>query len=130
MLLALVSCSKNQGNQIKNIIIGTHSNNELKIQIDVTTNDNVQVFAEYWSDKDGIKNKISSPVSKTGLSHSLVLCNIIPETNYSFQLVTIQNKEKDTSKVYTFKSRALPEWLQKQTDSTATEKKKESKQTK
>lgn len=113
-LLAFVSCSKNQGNTITNIIIGTHSNNELKIQIDVTTNDDVQVFAEYWSDKEGIKNKITSPVSKTGLSHSLVLCNIVPETNYSYQLVTIQNKEKVTSKVYTFKSRKLPEWLQKQ----------------
>jgi len=113
-LLALVSCSKNQGNVITNIIIGTHSNNELKIQIDVITNEEVQVYAEYWSDKDGIKNKITSPVSKTGLSHSLVLCNIIPETNYSYQLVTVQNKEKVTSKVYTFKSRKLPEWLQKQ----------------
>ncbi|WP_428231563.1 aryl-sulfate sulfotransferase [Flavobacterium sp.] len=113
-LLAFVSCSKNQDNTITNIIIGTHSNNELKIQIDVTTNEEVQVYAEYWSDKDGIKNKITSPVSKTGHSHSLVLCNIIPETSYSYQLVTVQNKEKVTSKVYTFKSRQLPEWLQKQ----------------
>ena len=113
-LLALASCSKNQGNVITNINIGTHSNNELKIQIDVTTNDNVQVYAEYWSDKNGVKNKISSPISKNGLSHSLVLCNIIPETNYSFQLITIQDKAKDSSKVYTFKSRKLPEWLQKQ----------------
>ncbi|MDA6071290.1 aryl-sulfate sulfotransferase [Flavobacterium sp. AC] len=114
VLLAFVSCSKNQGNLIKNITIGTHSNNELKIQIDVTTNDNVQVFAEYWSDQEGIKNKITSPVSKTGLFHSLVLCNIRPETNYSYQLITIENQEKNTSKVYTFKSRKLPEWLQKQ----------------
>ena len=113
-LLTIVSCSKNQGNQIKNIIIGIHGNNELKIQIDVTTNDDVQVFAEYWSDKNGQKNKITTPISKKGLTHSLVLINITPETNYSYQLVTVQGQEKKTSKVYTFKSRTLPEWLQKQ----------------
>jgi len=113
-LLALASCSQNQGNVITNINIGTHSNNELKIQIDVTTKDDAQVYAEYWSDKKGIKNKIKSPISKNGLKHSLVLCSITPETNYSFQLVTVQGENTNTSKVYTFKSRKLPEWLQKQ----------------
>jgi len=112
-LLALASCSKNQA-RITNINIGTHSNNELKIQIDVTTSDDAQVYAEYWSEKKGIKSKISSPISKTGLSHSLVLCNITPETNYNFQLVTIKGQQKDSSKIYNFKSRSLPEWLQKQ----------------
>ncbi|WP_431244750.1 aryl-sulfate sulfotransferase [Flavobacterium sp. P21] len=114
VLLVLASCSKNQGNGITNINIGTHSNNELKIQIDVTTKDDVQVYAEYWSDKKGNKDKMTSPISKPGFEHSLVLCNIIPETNYSYQLFTIQNGEKKPSKVYTFKSRKLPEWLQKQ----------------
>ncbi|QLC65468.1 aryl-sulfate sulfotransferase [Flavobacterium sp. LPB0248] len=112
VLLALASCSNNQ--IISNINIGTHGNNELKIQIDVTTNDQAQVNAEYWSDKKGIEHKITSPISNSGLKHSLVLCNITPETNYSFQLVTVQGDNKQTSKVYTFKSRKLPEWLQKQ----------------
>lgn len=111
-LLALVSCSKNQ--DIVNINIGTHGNNELKIQIDVTTNDNVQVYAEYWSDQKGTQSKITTPISKSGLKHILVLCNITPETNYSYQLVTVADGEKKPSKVYTFKSRKLPEWLQKQ----------------
>lgn len=112
VLLALGSCSNNQ--IISNINIGTHGNNELKIQIDVTTNDQAQVYAKYWSDKKGTQSKITSPISKSGLKHSLVLCNITPETNYSFQLTTVQNGNKQTSKVYTFKSRKLPEWLQKQ----------------
>ncbi|MBF7090250.1 aryl-sulfate sulfotransferase [Flavobacterium sp. ALJ2] len=114
VLLAMASCAKNQGDVIKNITIGTHGNNELKIQIDVTTSDDVRVFAEYWSDKNGIKNKTTSPISKTGLAHTLVLCNIASETNYSYQLVTIQGETKNTSKVYNFKSRKLPEWLQNQ----------------
>lgn len=113
VFLALAGCSKKQV-RITNINIGTHGNNELKIQLDVTTNENAQVYAAYWADKNGTKNKITSPISKTGLSHSLVLCNITPETNYSFQLITINGKEKDSSKVYTFKSRKLPEWLQNQ----------------
>ena len=112
VLLALASCSNNQ--IISNINIGTHGNNELKIQIDVTTNDQAQIYAEYWSDKKGNQSKITSPISKSGLKHSLVLCNITPETNYSFQLITVQNGNKQTSKIYTFKSRKLPEWLQKQ----------------
>ncbi|PBI88494.1 Arylsulfotransferase (ASST) [Flavobacterium sp. ACN2] len=112
VLLALASCSNNQ--IISNVNIGTHGNNELKIQIDVTTNDQAQIYAEYWSDKKGNQSKITSPISKSGLKHSLVLCNITPETNYSFQLITVQNGNKQTSKVYTFKSRKLPEWLQKQ----------------
>ncbi|UPZ13734.1 aryl-sulfate sulfotransferase [Flavobacterium humidisoli] len=112
VLLALASCSNNQ--IISNINIGTHGNNELKIQIDVTTNDQAQVYAEYWSDKKGTQSKITSPISNSGLKHSLVLCNITPETSYSFQLITVQDGIKQTSKVYTFKSRKLPEWLQKQ----------------
>lgn len=112
VLLALASCSNNQ--IISNINIGTHGNNELKIQIDVTTNDQAQVYAEYWSDKKGTQSKITSPISKSGLKHSLILCNITPEINYSFQLITVQGGNKQTSKVYTFKSRKLPEWLQKQ----------------
>ncbi|GAA6770628.1 hypothetical protein [Flavobacterium sp. CGRL2] len=91
-LLALASCSKNQ--DIVNINIGTHGNNELKIQIDVTTNDNVQVYAEYWSDQKGTQSKITTPISKSGLKHTLVLCNITPETNYSYQLVTVADGEK------------------------------------
>ncbi|RED26402.1 arylsulfotransferase ASST [Flavobacterium cutihirudinis] len=114
VLLVFASCSKNQSNDIVNINIGTHSNNELKIQIDVTTHDNAEVFVEYWSDKKGIQSKLASPVSKSGLKHSLVLCNISPETNYSFQVVTSKDGDKKSSKVYTFKSRKLPEWLQKQ----------------
>lgn len=113
VFLALAGCSKKQV-RITNINIGTHGNNELKIQLDVTTNENAQVYAAYWADKNGTKNKITSPISKTGLSHSLVLCNITSETNYSFQLITVNGKEKDSSKVYTFKSRKLPEWLQNQ----------------
>ena len=110
VIFALASCSNNQGNRITNINIGTHGNNELKIQIDVTTSDQLQVYAEYWTDK--IKNKISTPISKNGINHSLVLCNILPETTYNYQLVTVDGQEKKTSKVYTFKSRKLPEWLQ------------------
>lgn len=112
--VVLVSCTKNEGNIITAIKIGTHGNNELKIQIDITTSTDAKVFAEYWPDTIGSKGKISSPISKNGLSHSLVLCNISPETNYTFQLITIQDNVKKTSKTYTFQSRKLPVWLQKQ----------------
>jgi arylsulfate sulfotransferase len=113
-IVLLVSCTKKDGNIITAINIGTHSNNELKIQIDVTTSADAKVFVEYWPDKVGSKGKISTPVSKKGVAHSLVLCTITPETDYSFQITTIQDDIKKTSKTYTFHSRKLPEWLQKQ----------------
>jgi arylsulfate sulfotransferase len=113
-VVVLVSCTKNEGNIISAIHIGTHSNNELKIQIDVTTSTDATVYAEYWPDAIGSKGKITSPISKNGVDHSLVLYNISPETKYTFQLITTQGAVKKTSKTYAFQSRKLPEWLQKQ----------------
>lgn len=110
----LCSCTKKDGNIITAINIGTHSNNELKIQIDVTTSTDAKVLVEYWPNKVGSKGKISTPVSKMGLSHSLVLSTITPETDYTFQITTIQDDVKKISKTYDFHSRKLPEWLQKQ----------------
>jgi len=120
ILLLCIGCSNNAANIIEEIKIGTHNNNELKIQIDVTTTAAAQVFAEYWPDSLGIKEKMVSRISKTGLVHSLVLTNIIPETNYAYQLTTIRDGVKTVSKTYTFRSRKLPEWLQDQFKYTCT----------
>ena len=114
LLVLSVGCKNSGSNIIKEIKIGEHNNNILKIEIDVTTNARAAVFVEYWRDSIGIKEKILSPVSATGLSHVLVLTNIIPQTNYSFDIVTVQDGDTTTSKLYTFTSRALPIWLQDQ----------------
>ncbi len=114
------SCSSNNSNIIAAINVGTHNNNELKIQIDVTTVKAAAVYAEYWPDSAGVKEKMLTPVSKTGTVHSLVLTNIIPETNYSYQLITVKNNVKAVSKIYSFRSRKLPEWLQEQFKYTCT----------
>lgn len=105
-------CSNKENSGIKEINIGLSNNNELKIKIDVTTNAPAKVYVEYWQDSLGVNNKYSSLISKTGLQHQVLLCNIIPETNYSFNVVTIKDGTKTISKNYTFKSRALPLWLQ------------------
>jgi outer membrane protein assembly factor BamB len=117
-LLLLMACSNKQGNCIENINVGTHSNNELKIQIDVTTSTDAKVYVEYWQDSIGSKDKMTSLISADGKKHSLVLCSISPDTKYSYQVVTVQDEVKNKSKVYTFKSRKLPEWLQKQFQAT------------
>jgi outer membrane protein assembly factor BamB len=113
-ILLLFSCSNKGKSIIEKINIGIHDNNELKIQIDVNTNTEAKVFVEYWPDKIGISGKIASPISKIGLLHSLVLYNITPETNYTFQVVTVIKNTNNISKLYNFQSRKLPEWLQKQ----------------
>jgi outer membrane protein assembly factor BamB len=114
LLLLLMGCSKNQSNCITNINVGIHSNNELKIQIDVTTSTDAKVYVEYWQDTIGNNFRMSSLRTANGKKHSLVLCSISPKTKYNYQVVTIQDDTKNTSKVYSFQSRQLPEWLQKQ----------------
>ncbi|MEP7376946.1 MAG: aryl-sulfate sulfotransferase [Chitinophagaceae bacterium] len=113
-MIFFAGCAGNSENIVKEIKVGLHHNNELKIQIDVETNSEAEVFAEYWPDSSGTGGKMSSPVSKKGLSHSLVLGNIIPKTNYTYHIVTIQNGKENPGKTYTFQSRGLPPWLQEQ----------------
>ena len=107
------SCIDTSGNVIKDIHIGLHNNNELRVQLDITTVKEAEVYAEYWPDT--AKNeKLTSLISKKGLDHSLVLTNILADTKYNFQLHTISNGKKLQSKVYNFQSEKLPPWLQDQ----------------
>jgi len=114
IVLLCAGCNNTRNNIIKEIRVGTHNNNELKIQIDVTTTSEAQVFAEYWQDSSNTSRIITSPTSKMGVAHSLVLTDIIPETNYSYKLNTISDGIRTVSKIYSFRSRKLPEWLQEQ----------------
>jgi arylsulfate sulfotransferase len=108
------SCLDNGRRDIKEIRIGLHNNNQLKIQVDVLTDAAVDAYAEYWPEKDGINEKMQSNVSKNGVSHSLILCNLIPKTNYQYHIITIKNGVKSVSKTYSFQSHDLPMWLQEQ----------------
>jgi hypothetical protein len=112
--VVFIHCSGTRQNIISEINIGTHNNNELKIEIDVTTTADAKVFIEYWPDSIGVKGKMQSPVSDSGLNHSIVICNILPQTKYSFQIVSEANKTTATSSIYTFQSRPLPEWMRDQ----------------
>ncbi|MEO9020643.1 MAG: aryl-sulfate sulfotransferase [Ginsengibacter sp.] len=109
-----IGCHYKDGNIIKEVHIGLHNNNELKIQLDVSTIKKADLYAEYWA--DSIKKDIfkAADILNNGLSHRIVMCDIIPETNYSYRLITNQNGKIDTSKTYTFKSVALPIWLTEQ----------------
>ena len=104
----------NNVNIIKEIRVGLHNNNELKIQIDVLTTSAADAYAEYWPEKGDSTKKMQSTVVKNVTVHSLVLCNISPKTSYSYHIVTLQNGVKRVSNTYNFKSRDLPMWLQEQ----------------
>ncbi|MGZ3766280.1 MAG: aryl-sulfate sulfotransferase [Mucilaginibacter sp.] len=105
-------CVNTGGNIVEQIKVGLHNNNELKIQIDVLTVTEADVYVEYWPDSSS--TKYVSTVSKNATSHSLVLCNIIPKTNYSYHIITVNDGVKKVTKTYTFKSHELPIWLQEQ----------------
>ncbi len=117
IIIFSVACSNNK--VIEEINISTHNNNELKIQIDVLSKTESQVYIEYWC--DSLNEKYVSLTSKKGLAHKLVLCNIIPQANYSFKVISLIDGDKIESKKYTFKSRALPVWLQDQFKYTCTD---------
>lgn len=116
LLMAAVyaGCTNKGGSIIQEIRVGLHHNNELQIQLDVLTTAAATAYAEYWPDSAGEKGKLVSPVSTEGLSHSLVLGNIIPKAHYTYHVITVQGDVKRTSKPYNFQSRALPIWLQDQ----------------
>jgi len=110
---AVLSGCSGGGGMIREIGIGLHANNELKIEVDVTTNADARVFAEYWPDSNSGRKYVSS-VSAGGRYHPLVLGNILPQTGYSFRVITERDGVRNESKIYPFKSRALPMWLQDQ----------------
>ncbi len=101
-------------NIIKEINVGLHHNNELKIQIDVATTTNADVYVEYWQNKKGDSTKYVSTISKNKIAHTLVLCNMLPQTSYSYHIIVAKDGAKQVSKTYTFQSQKLPLWLQEQ----------------
>jgi len=118
LLACLAGCTGRESNIVKEIKIGLHHNNQLQVQIDVLTNEKTEVYAEYWADSSAEK-KMRSTISSKRLSHSLVLLNIIPNTKYSFHLVSREDNVETKSKDYNFQSGDLRLWLQDQFKATA-----------
>jgi len=127
ILLGCAGCGNNGWNVVKEVHIGLHNNNELKIRMDVLTTVPADVYVEYWpdsgraggSDPDGGRtgdggDVFKSLTSKNSQSHSLLLCNIAPATNYAYRIVTDHDGVRNISKTYTFRSHELPMWLREQ----------------
>lgn len=114
VILMVTGCSGHSGNRVEEIRIGLHNHNELKIQIDAKTEEPVDGYVRYWPDSVGRKGALESSLSGNGLSHSWVLCNILPATHYSYEIVTIKNGIETTGKTYPFLTSELPMWLKEQ----------------
>lgn len=102
------------GMNIREIRVGVHNNNELKIQIGVITTQPGDVYVEYWKQKGPDTGKLLSTVSYHATKHTLVLCNVIAQTDYAYHIVTVQNGRRAISKTYKFKTNPLPMFLQEQ----------------
>jgi hypothetical protein len=107
----LAGCSDN-GIYIEKMNVGEHNNNELIIQIDLVTSRPADVYAEYWKADGRDTGKFRSTVSHHAEKHSLILCNIIGQTNYDYRIIIEKNGVKRIGETYTFKSNPLPEFLQ------------------
>ena len=70
----------------------------------------VKSFVEYW--QTGKKNKIfRSDTSSFSKDHRIVLWGLKPECDYSYRIVTTDNKSFSESEVASFKTSYLPVWL-------------------
>lgn len=98
---------------VTEIRVGLHDNNVLKIELNVTTSSPVTAYAEYWADSAGEGTLMRSPVAGQATEHRLVLCNILPSTDYSYRIVTGSGAGSH-GKVFHFRSQDLPFWLKEQ----------------
>ena len=127
VILLVAGCTDHSGNIVEEIHIGLHNHNELKMQVDATTRDSVSAYVRYWPDSaaggaaaKGIgtngaaDDTVESDLSPKGLTHSWVLCNILPSTHYSYQVVTVKDGARSFTKSYPFASHELPMWLKEQ----------------
>ncbi len=99
---------------VEEIKVGLHNNNQLKIQIDAKTDQPADAFIEYWEARGGAKEKLRSLSSHNTQKHSFVLCNVAPQSDYAYHIITTKNGVKSTGKTYTFKTNALPMFLNEQ----------------
>jgi len=107
-------CAESDKVRIEEVRVGLHNNNELKIQIDVKTDQPADVRVEYWEEKGKDGKRFNSTRSRNSQKHAVILCNIAPQTDYSYQIIATRNGIKTVSKTYSFKSNALPMFLQEQ----------------
>jgi len=114
LVILLVSCGDDKTAIVKQIQVGLQHNNELKIRLDITTTEAADVYAEYWPDSNKTDTHRVAAISKDELSYTAVLCNIIPQTNYSYRIITGSAGNEKHTKTYTFRSNSLPVWLQEQ----------------
>jgi hypothetical protein len=110
----ITGCGNSGGNIVKDIHIGLHNDNVLQIQIDVNTIKDAKAYVEYWSDSLGDAHSYRSNLSDNGTTHSFVLENILPNTAYSFRVITDQDNKEIKTKKYQFQSQPLPMWLKDQ----------------
>ena len=113
-MAAILTGCLGSGVNIEEIRLGVHNNNELKIQINVITTQPANVYAEYWKTAGTDTVKYLSTISHNSEKHSLILCNVITQTDYAYHIVTEKNGIKTVSKTYTFKTNPLPMFLQEQ----------------
>src|SRR5579859_5491620 len=97
MTAILAGCS-GSGVNIEEIRVGLHNNNELKIQINVITTQPATVYAEYWKTAGTDTVKYLSTVSHNSEKHSLILCNVVTQTDYGYHIVTEKKGVKTVSK--------------------------------
>ena len=85
-------------------------NSSLRQIFTFRTDTSVRTFIEYWH--DGNKKKLfHSDTSSFGLNHRIVVWGLKPECDYSYRIVTTDNKFYTESEVATFKTSFLPVWV-------------------
>lgn len=108
LLVGLVGCT--EYSNIREIHLSSPDNNALKVQIEIDCTDSVGAYIKYWM-VDSPSETYTTDISGRKTEHVIVLTNLQPETGYGYQVVTVNGKQETESKVYDFKTNALPFWL-------------------
>ena len=112
IICILSACNKeiniNKNNDtIINLEIAPNKNNALRQKVTFTTVSKTSCKIEYWK-SDNLNCKQSSAISPIDIEHTITLLFLEPNTNYSFKILTTDNKQICDS-IYSFKTKALEE---------------------
>ncbi|WP_379661555.1 aryl-sulfate sulfotransferase [Pseudopedobacter beijingensis] len=88
--------------RIKNVDLIHLPENRLRFKFRATTNRDCDAVIKYWTENS--KDTLYTDVSKGTSHHTLWIVNTTAPTNYNFQIIAFNNKQKALSKERSFKT--------------------------
>lgn len=85
--------------------VNFHKQNVLRPEIRFQTENNENVFIEYWP--ENLPNRVQKSRISSGTQHDIILLNIAPSTKYNYLISTSENDQR--SDTFSFTTGVVPE---------------------